>query len=457
MRIKVWVSILLCIKLLAGCSYQGEATQTPQENGKETLGLTPDFSYEIELQTPNILVNQIGYLPQSSKVAVLQGRELESAYYVYDAATDWEVMQGELKEAGSIDYQEEPESGTQDEHEEAVASRTLYLADFSQLEKEGTYYIFHENLGYSDPFSIKEDIYAPLEEHILDQLLVENENTSALCHQLATLLFTLELYPDKIGNPADFQAILEEKIALLILAQDSETGSVYEKIPGTDGISLAATAEFAGVMAMYARYVQPTDRALANQYQNMAQAAYKSITDSLDNVSYDAGYFAASQLFRLTGWNTYAQAIGQYLMMEEGQKSYTEYDFTVFADYGYLSGTYGINMEWSRQLMNKVREQAAAISQASNRGNYFISTDREHYDTDGMLKDMAVMALVNYIITNHEYTTLQKHYLDYFLGRNPEAGCMVEGFGTRNISGEQTEGINSHNAALFYLLLQSTK
>ena len=339
---------------------------------------------------------------------------------------------------------------------EAVGD-TLYLADFSSLKKEGSYYLYQKNLGYSDSFVIKEAAYDELEVAVLDRLSERNGNTSRLCYQLAALLFTLELYPDRVLEPQRLESLLKEKMAVLKKAQDQETGSVYENTSGTGEISLAATAEFAGIMAMYAGYLQPVDRILAQEYQNAAQTAYGSLQNSLDNVGYDAGYFAAALLFRITGRNTYAQAIGQYLAMDESQKSYTEYDFSVFADYGYLSGKYGINLDWSRQLMNKIREQATEVSQSANRSNYYVSTGRESYETDGMLRDMTVMSLVNHIIPNHEYTTLQKNYLDYFLGRNPEALCLAEGFGTRNHSEEGTGGIDDQNAALFYLLLQSIK
>ena len=67
-RIRVLVPMILCMGLLAGCMLPGLAEQKTPE--KDTLGLIPDFSYEVETQTPNILVNQIGYLPEGSKVAV---------------------------------------------------------------------------------------------------------------------------------------------------------------------------------------------------------------------------------------------------------------------------------------------------------------------------------------------------------------------------------------------------
>jgi endoglucanase len=280
------------------------------------------------------------------------------------------------------------------------------------------------------------------------------------------MLMTWELYGEQIAEPERFWRICETKIALLEQAQDAASGGVYGEIPSAGGeeqVSLSATAEYAGVMAMYAYNRREEDGTLANRCQAEAQKACRFLNGSFDNVSFDAGYFALTQLFRLTAYNSYGTAVEQYLAIKDEQKSYTEYDFTLFGDLAYLSSTSGTDLDRSAELMKKVMDEAEEISLSISRNNYYISQQREYDDISGMLKDMSVMALVNYIITNHEYTSLQKNYLEYFLGRNPMAVCFVEGFGSRNAVGEdeeEAEGareVNEDNVALFYLLLQSTK
>ena len=142
--------------------------------------------------------------------------------------------------------------------------------------------------------------------------------------------------------------------------------------------------------------------------------------------------------------------------MKEEQKGYTDYDFSLFGDYAYLTLRYGSNLEWSELIMKKIMKQAEEISLSSGKNNYYVSAKREYDDIGGKLRDMSNLALVNYIITNHEYSTLQKNYLDYLLGRNPYNICFVDGFGTRNALDGEIK-INSINSTLFYLLLQSTK
>lgn len=443
--------------------------------GGDTLGLTPDFSYEVEEQTPNILVNQIGYFIESKKVAVLQGSNLQSVFYVYNAKDGSLEYTGTLK-GGNSGKENNPENNPENSPENKE-EKEIFLADFSNLQKPGEYYLFQPDLGYSYPFWIEDQIYDELERSVLTLLQEEMDSVSEICYQTAGLLMTKELYSQNRLEPERMDAICYDNIQRLFQVQDSVSGSVYgsltkakelerrEKVVSKEvldqekqqAVSLTATAQFAGVMAMYGYNIKGIDVTLAGQCQQAARRAYQSIQNSLDNVSYDAGYFATAQLFRLTSYEIYTKAMGQFLNQKEEQKIYGEYDFTIFGDLAYLSAPYGTYLEWSEKLMKKVSTQAEQVSLQGNRNTYYISGERQAYDVDGMLKDASVIAFMNYIITNHEYTTLQRNYLEYFLGRNPKAICLVDGFGTRSVIPEENIRINPNNGALFYLLLQSVK
>ena len=464
MKYKIWLSILLMISFLAGCSlpFGNSNRDSEGDDRMETLGLTPDFSYEVKEQLPNILINQVGYLPESSKVAILQGNDLENIFYVYNAVTNRQEYTGTLTPDSLFKEKENIETDSEGRKKEN------YLADFSQIEKAGTYYIYHPDLGYSYEFEIKENIYNDIEKALLTLLEKENNDTSLICYQMTCLLFTKELYLKNILETERLDELCKQKVERLLQAQDEKTGSVYanaaitEQLKNKDEaqkqqyISLAATAEFAGVMAMYAVDVKNTDRELASKCQMAAEKAYSSIQNSLDNVGYDAGYFAATHLYRLTGGGKYSRAIQQYVAMKEEQKSYTEYDFSLFGDYAYITLPQGTKLEIGENFMKKMMSKAEKNSLTSGRKSYYVSEKREYNDIDGKLKDMSNMALVNYIITNHEYSTLLRNYIDFFLGRNPDNICYLEGFGSRNAE-QGSNRVNEMNAGLFYLLLQSAK
>ncbi len=464
MKYRIWLSVLCVVCLLAGCSalFEEESTSKSSGEGTQTLGLAPDFSYEVEQQVPNILINQVGYPIEDSKVAIMHGKNLQPDFWVYNAVTRKQEYKGSLQSA-KIEME-----NTEENSQETAAIKNVYLADFSEVKKAGTYYLYHPDLGYSYTFQIRTGIYDSLEKTALYEIEKEENDTSLMCYQLSALLITKELYPKYVLEPEQLEALCQRKVERLLQAQDPITGSIYddisdaEKIKELDAtqkqsyVSLAATAEFAGVMAMYAYQMRDVNWEVYYQCMVAAESAYRTIQNSLDNVGYDAGYFAAASLYRLTGRAKYSQAVSQYLAMKEEQKSYTEYDFTLFAEYNYITLRYGANLNLSETVMKKIMSQAEDISNSSGKNSYYVSTKREAGDIDGKLRDMANLALVNYIITNHEYTTLQKNYLDYFLGRNPQNICYVDGFGMLNAV-DETVKINEKNSGLFYLLLQSTK
>lgn len=464
MKYRIWLSVLCMVCLLAGCSalFEEESTSKGSEEGTQTLGLAPDFSYEVEQQVPNILINQVGYPVEDSKVAIMHGKDLQPDFWVYNAVTGKQEYKGNLQSA-KIGMENTEENG-----QEPEAMKSVYLADFSEVKKAGTYYLYHPDLGYSYTFRVRTGIYDSLEKTVLYEIEKEENDTSLMCYQLSALLITKELYPKNVLEPEKLEALCQRHVERLLQAQDPITGCIYddvsdvEKIKELDAtqkqsyVSLAATAEFAGVLAMYAYQMRDVNWEAYYQCMVAAETAYRTIQNSLDNVGYDAGYFAAASLYRLTGRAKYSQAVSQYLSMKEEQKSYTEYDFTLFAEYNYITLRYGANLNLSEIVMKKIMSQAEEISNSSGKNNYYVSTKRENGDIDGKLRDMANLALVNYIITNHEYTTLQKNYLDYFLGRNPQNICYVDGFGILNAVDETTK-VNEKNGGLFYLLLQSTK
>ena len=95
MKHKSWLSFLLVLCILMGCS-QPKTNTDLVGNDRDTLGLAPDFSYEVAKQTPNILVNQIGYLTDNNKVAILRGNNLHDVFYVYDAYNNELILYASL-------------------------------------------------------------------------------------------------------------------------------------------------------------------------------------------------------------------------------------------------------------------------------------------------------------------------------------------------------------------------
>jgi len=92
-----------------------------------------------------IKVNQIGFYPESPKVAVIPG-EKSGEFNIVDAAADEIVYTGLAGEP-----KEWPLSG-----------ETVVLADFSNFTTPGEYYVLHPTVGISYNFKIKEEVHRNL-------------------------------------------------------------------------------------------------------------------------------------------------------------------------------------------------------------------------------------------------------------------------------------------------------
>lgn len=99
-------------------------------------------AYAAETPSAQIKVDQVGYLPASSKVAVVTSPA--ARFEVKRASDDARVFQGEFGPAV-----QDSDSGD-----------SVLLADFSKLREPGTYYLNVPGVGRSWPFSIRQDVYS---------------------------------------------------------------------------------------------------------------------------------------------------------------------------------------------------------------------------------------------------------------------------------------------------------
>src|SRR5690606_26227976 len=92
-----------------------------------------------------IHLNQIGFLPEASKVAVVPNTVV-GEFWLVDASTGREVLRGPLSQAQAWD----------------VAGETVRIADFTAFNKPGHYKIKVAEAGESPAFYIQENVYDPV-------------------------------------------------------------------------------------------------------------------------------------------------------------------------------------------------------------------------------------------------------------------------------------------------------
>ena len=99
-------------------------------------------AYGKEDASTQIKVDQVGYLPAASKVAVVTAAAI--SFEVKRASDNAMVFKGSLEPATR-----DPDSGD-----------SVQLADFTNLRQPGTYYLEVPGVGRSWPFSIRRDVYS---------------------------------------------------------------------------------------------------------------------------------------------------------------------------------------------------------------------------------------------------------------------------------------------------------
>lgn len=300
---------------------------------------------EIVDLSKNINVNQVGFLPNDRKTAVIRSEGIDKTFSIIDVldSSAKEVYSGTL--TGPVDA--------------LAAGEQVYQADFSDFNKAGTYIIKVSNGDESYPFEIKDGAYDDLLMDTFKMLYLQRcgieipESDAGLfshpaCHtEKATIygtnkqkdvsggwhdagdygryvvsgvqtvedLFLMyEDFPelwsrDDLGIPESGNGIpdiLDEakfELDWLLKMQDESTGGVYHKVTckefpqfvmpqeETDeliicDISNTATGDFAAIMAKASTVYAEIDPAFAKKAIKQAEKAYAYLEDHKSSPSF---------------------------------------------------------------------------------------------------------------------------------------------------------------------------
>ena len=113
--LKIRNCIVLCALLLTGCGFVSEFSFDTLQTGSEgeeltTLGLTPEFNYEVPESLPGILVDQVGYARGSDKTAIFYGELLPDTFEVVDAESGQIVYTGQVEPRENVQEEDLPVS-----------------------------------------------------------------------------------------------------------------------------------------------------------------------------------------------------------------------------------------------------------------------------------------------------------------------------------------------------------
>lgn len=387
---RIWKFSAILISAVMLLSTPVYATGTSPETmsfQRLTLGLEPDLNYARTPQESRIIIDKEGYIPSAKKVFYIQADNLSQSFSIVNDKNGEEVFEGNMIKIEGTDTTE-----------------PLYVGDFSSIYTEGTYRIYQEDVGYSDSFEIDSDIYKDITKQVLDD--IENNRFTYLSDKMSvllTLLMTKEIYPSMSIDSEYFKMCMDQ----LVTYKDTCTPQ--------------EAAIMAGVFAEYCSIYKEDDYMYYNTLLGNANSLY-IIAETAEEDAHpadDVMYFSAATLYRVTGYAKYNQAIEKYDSVSQNQRSTSEYDYTMLADIAYLKTAYPTDYTRCEVVFNKYVDRASEISALADRAHYYVQPDIDKLNDSQILDNMMVLGMVSYVLSSHEYASIQGNYIHYMFGVNP--------------------------------------
>lgn len=140
----------MCLKSVVVLVILSIWTTCSSDQTRNTLGLNE-----------SIRLNQIGYFPDQSKIAIVLSEEPLGQFFV------WDVAKNKIVFEGAVTRQEA----------KTLAGKTAWKVDFSSFADEGVYEIGIKDFGKSYPFSIQKDVYSELSKASLKAFYFQRAST----------------------------------------------------------------------------------------------------------------------------------------------------------------------------------------------------------------------------------------------------------------------------------------
>lgn len=179
-----------------------EATSTPdtttQEKGDDPVETTTKKVRYPENPTASAVhVNQLGYMPNAQKRAIVAGGGRE--FWVVNADT------GEVVHIGKV-------TASRRSDEDKYSGEVVCYADFTEFTQTGRYYLAIDGTLFSYPFEIKEDVYADLLKGTLHAYYYQRCGTSLSSEHAGDFAHGIcHNYSCKIWQGWDYKGTLESK------------------------------------------------------------------------------------------------------------------------------------------------------------------------------------------------------------------------------------------------------
>lgn len=481
---KKMIALVLALSLLlTGCSLkQLNLSDSSADSAFVSMESEPYLNYEIPASLPHVLVDQLGYLPQSTKGVFFCGTLLPQEFNLVDASTGEVVYTGKTENKG---------------HSDELSCNIAY-GEFSEVVSPGTYYVEAQYLGQSFTFEIGDKIYDNLfkeacktyyynrcgmtltEKHaganahnachtgeaVLREDMTVNRDVTGGWHQdssgskdiissakvLGNMLLAYEVFPgaftDDVGIPEsgnEIPDILDEakyEVDWLLKMQNEETGAVYSKLTVAENAQKKTTLmyvenpdiesarAFAFSLAKFSYLYQNYDKEYATLCLKAADRAWKYaiLNEGADDKDSSAKAAAAAEIYRASGLKECERYLNEYFEKKYYEESLDEISF--YACVTYINTKLKVNTKYCEEIVKLIMERAEDISALSRESIFLVPGNMDENNNVELLENMINMTLVDHIIANHEYDTIIENYLHYFLGRNSRSITFLDNVGS---------------------------
>ena len=459
---------------VAGC---GASSAELEAEVSEIAGAATASSvdYQVPVQIPRAVVDQVGYSLGSEKTVVFKGEDVPGNFSVYNTETGKAVYTGEILKPVYNEKLDEYDS----------------LGYFNNLDEEGEYCIYTEATGESYSFSVKEDAYRELFHEACKKYYVnrcgialsENyagDSAHSACHTIMAhlqedpdtsidvsggwhmdesarrdaaigsriaenLLIAYEMNPsafsDDTGIPESGNTIpdiLDEvryEVEWLLKMQDTRTGGEYAAAitdvqKGGDvfaapvlvtPVSMDATISFASMMARFSYFYQQYDPDFATTALKAADRAFSCFLNNKRAEDDSAAFKAAAQLYRATGSGVYSDVLDGYFSRSDFDEMFESDENIFIGSVTYLSINQKVDVDRCAYLMKRLMKMSENIAAKASKSCYLVTDDEPGVGFENILKDMRCLTITDHIIYNHEYTTIIENHVHFLAGMNPGA------------------------------------
>lgn len=420
---KYIISCMLAFPLiLGGCRKDSEDITDIEVNTSEDYigigGNEARLNYDVPTMIPRVLTDQMGYEPGDKKEAIFHGKRIPSEFSIINEETGDVCYRGNVEETGFDE--------ASDEYTGA--------GNFTAVVLPGTYHVFAEYLGESYSFTVEDDLYENLfaESCLLLDKLYSDENVTGFSEKdgyaVCNLMFIIEYYTsllsDELGIPESGNGLPD------LLDLTGRYAGQLEEI-NTDNLSCRELSSYIAAMSGISYAYKKYDSSFSAECLEKAKETLSKLQKTVSSDTEEAEFLAYSALYRADGNSAYKSYVDLYLGQHAGDEITIGPAF--YGKIAYITCKHSVDTGLCNKIMTKLSSHVEKLTESMKENAYRVSDTNIEEECNNLV----FLSIINYVITNHEYVTVDMDQLHFFLGRNDKAVCLVPGHGIK----EGTPGI----------------